>query len=352
METRMALRHTGIVTVLLFLFVIVFCAQIVHAQTGLPAIEKAVSIKFEPLHPQPGDTVRLEAHSAVLDLSTSDIAWRVDGKTVAQGIGIDRTEVIAGNLGKEKTIEVFVVTPTGVSASADAEIIPTELDILVDSDSYVPPFYWGRARASTGSTLILQAIPHFKRSDGSMVPASDILYTWRKNDETLGALSGRGKSSARIPIQHLYGNERIFIEAHTSDNLLSNESAISIAPIQPTLTLYQNHPVYGILYHQALGPASAIAESEATFTAVPYFAGIAGQDDPALIFDWSVNGKTFGPSPTKPESITINASNSSGLAVLGLELTHATNYYMDAKGLWNITFSTAAATTQLGPFGQ
>ncbi|MEK7133763.1 MAG: hypothetical protein AAB804_01690 [Patescibacteria group bacterium] len=322
-----------------------------HAQLGLPSIEKAVSIKFEPLHPGPGDTVRLDAHSAVLDLSTSEIAWRANGKTIAQGVGVERVEVNAGSLGKETVIDVFVLTSGGVAASAEAAIIPTELDLLIDADSYVPPFYLGRPHVSAGSTLLLQAVPHFKRPDGTMTKASDVIYTWKKNGEVLGSISGRGRSNARIPIQHLYGTENISIEARTSDNLLSNGSSLSISPIQPVLVLYQDHPLYGVLYHQALGVASSIAESEATFAATPYFAGITGQNDPALTFDWSVNGKTLPQSATRPEAITINADNSSGIAVLRLELTHATNFYMDAKGLWNVTFSTAAVNNQLGVFG-
>jgi hypothetical protein len=125
-----------------------------------------------------------------------------------------------------------------------------------------------------------------------------------------------------------------------------------INPVEPVLTLYQNHPLYGILYHQALAPATFVPETEMTFVAVPYFAGVVNENDRALVFDWRVNGKAIAQSQTNPSTLTINAANSSGVALIELVLTHATNFYMDAKGLWNITFSTSAAEGQFGAFGQ
>ncbi len=337
---------------LLPLCAILLAAQ-VHAQIGLRGIENAVSIYLAPAHPVPGDIVRLSVRSPILDLAQSEIVWRSGGKTLAKGEGVDTASITIGALGTVTTVEVVVTTADGATASAKATIIPTELDLLVDSNSYIPPFYRGRALPSAGTAIYLEAIPHFKRSNGSNVDNANIIFTWRKNNEVLGTLSGLGKASASVPVEHLFGRDTISVEARTADGLFSNEATFSFVPVKPFLALYQNNPLSGIMYGQALAPTTFIPESEATFAAVPYFAQATSADDPSLRFDWEVNGQTIPQGASNPSGVTINANNSKGVAFLQLELTHATNFYTYARSSWNITFSVGASTqTPFGTFGQ
>src|SRR3990167_4621471 len=75
-----------------------FFALQVHAQAGLPGIERAVSIRIAPLHPGPGDTVTVTAQSPSFDLSQAHIVWSSRGKTLAAGIGADSASVTIGAL--------------------------------------------------------------------------------------------------------------------------------------------------------------------------------------------------------------------------------------------------------------
>lgn len=337
-NTRRIVRIVGILSMC-----VMFLSVQAYAQVGLPGIETAVLITYEPAHPGSGDTVRLKAQSSVLDLEKANVVWRANGKKIAEGAGVDSTSTTVGALGTATEIEVSVAAQDEIVASALVTIVPTELDLLVDSDAYAPPFYRGRAPASAGTNLRLQAIPLFKQPGGPYVTNTNIDFTWRKNGEVIGSASGRGKSSAIIPVQHLFGTDRISVEARSIGGLLVNETSFVFSPAQPILTLYQNHPLLGILYHQALGTATFIPDSEMTFVAVPYFAQAERAEDAALTYAWRVNGRTI-PSETNQNSITINAENSRGVALLNLELTHATNYYLDAKGSWNITFSADSST--------
>ncbi len=342
----MVVRY-GYGSVIFLSALLLFFSYSVHAQVGLSGIENAVLITYSPVHPRPGDTVRLEARSSVLDLGKTNITWRVNGKTSAQGTGADSTTITLGGLGIATEVTVSVAAQDDVAASAEVTIIATELDLLVDSDSYVPPFYRGRAHASAGTNLYLQAIPQFKRPSGTYVASPAINFTWKKNGEIMGSVSGKGKSSLVMPAEHLFGNERITVEARSEDGVFVNEASYVLSPVQPILTLYQNHPLFGLMYHQALGAVTFIPGSEMTFVAVPYFAQAVRAEDPALIYAWRVNGKAIPASATNPNAITINAENSSGVALLNVELTHATNYFLEAKGSWNITFSADSAALDL-----
>ena len=326
-------------------------ASSAHAQFGLTDAGNALTIEFSPATPAPGDTVTVSVHSSLIDIQESDVFWEANGKGIAQGKGVGSASVTAGALGVETRIVVTVVMPDGASASTEAIIHPNELDLLIDSDSYTPPFYRGWPRPSAGTNLRLQAIPRFKRGN-SLVPASELIYTWRRNGEVLGKISGRGRVSALIPVEHLFGTDIISVEARSTDNQLSYNSSISISADEPALTLYEDDPLYGILYHRALSPSAFISGAEATFAAVPFFVQTKNVSDPSLRFDWRVNSADIPANPKNPSELTINAENSSGVAFIELDITHATNFYLNAKGTWNVTFSSVSDGGTANPFQQ
>jgi hypothetical protein len=325
-----------------------FLAIPVYAQFNPDVFGSNLSIGLSPLYPAPQSLVHLTLNAVGIDLSGSSITWRANGKIIAQGVGYDSADVTAGALGSEIDIEADVTAADGSQYSAQAIVAPTQLDLLVGSDSYTPPFYLGRALPSAGTDLIVQALAHFKRTSGALIPDSDITYTWKQDGEVLGSISGRGKSSAVIPILHLYGGNQITVDAISSDGTRSGETTVAVPLSTPILDLYEDHPLYGILYNQALSGSAQIPETEMTFAAVPYFAQARAVNDSNLSYAWSVNDTRISASAGTPQEITINADNSSGQAALSLEVTHATNYYLDATGNWNLTFSSGPTT--LDPF--
>ncbi|MDO8576442.1 MAG: hypothetical protein Q7R90_03945 [bacterium] len=309
-----------------------------HAQFGLSDPGSALSILFTPATPHPGETVTVSVRSSLLDIRGSDILWEANGKKIAQGKDASFASVTAGGLGEETTVAVTVVAQDGTSARAEAVIIPTELDLLVDSDSYTPPFYRGAPRPSAGTTLRLQTFPRFKRGS-TLIPAGELIYTWRRGGEVIGSISGRGRLVAVIPVEHIFGVDLISVEVRSADDRLAQMSSVSVAAQEPVLALYEDHPLYGVLYHRALSNTASVSGAEATFAAIPFFAQARNIYDPALQFDWRVNSAEIPANLKNPGELTINAENSSGVAFIELGVTHATNFFLDAKGAWNVTFS-------------
>ncbi len=318
-----------------------------HAQLGLLGTSESVSIALSPAHPGPHDAVRLTVQSSLSDVARSSIVWRANGKIIAQGTGVTSATITAGDLGAETTIDVATLAPDGTAAAATAHVIPTEVDLLFDSDSYTPPFYRGRALPSAGTSVVLQAIPHFIRPGGSRLALGDLVYTWKKNDQVLGDLSGRGKSAIVIPAPVLYATDVLSVDVESSDGLLSGESSVAIHAEDPMIVLYENHPIFGVLYGSALSRSASIAESEMTFTAVPYFASVRNPTDRQLQYVWRINGTKIPTDTNKPNELTLKASASSNIAHIELALTHATNFFLDSSGSWNVTFSAAGGGQDL-----
>jgi hypothetical protein len=329
----------------IFLFaLVVLAASVSGAQAQA---DSDITISLSPLSPAPGDTVTMTVESPFIDTNDSTITWYENGNIIAQGNGQTTASIVAGALGHASDITVSLVAPDGETASTEIEIAPTEVDLLVDSDSYVPPFYLGRALPSAGTNLRLQAIAHLKRPDGTFVPSSDITYTWKQDGRVVGNVSGRGKSSAVLPAPVLYGTTDIEVNAQSddpSDSSLSGSASLSIPATTPVLALYQDNPLLGITYYDTLASQASVSDSEATFAAVPYFAQIRSPNDPRLIYAWTVNGASVAAGANDPSELTLNSSGSSNQAQIGLGLTHSTNIFLSVNGTWNITLGQASGS--------
>ena len=326
-----------------FAFVLV-CAMFAlalpaHAQLGLLGTGGSVAISLMPAHPGPNDAVKLTAHSPVFDLVTSTLVWSIDGKVITQGVGADTTALVAGGLGSQTEVVVHVTARDGTTASQAARIVPTELDLLSGSDSYTPPFYRGKALPSAGSSVSLQAIPRFIRPDGSAFSVGELMFTWKKNGQVMGNLSGTGKSAIIIPSPVLYGRDTVSVLAASSDGVYAGEAFTSIAAVDPMIVLYEDHPLYGVLLGDALGASAFIPESEMTFAAIPYFASVSTPSDPLLQYAWRVNGKNIAADTKAPNEITLQSASENTLALIELALTHATNFFLNASRVWTVTFS-------------
>jgi hypothetical protein len=279
-----------------------------------------------------------------VDLANSSVVWHAGGSVIAQGVGSTTATMTAGSLGSETPIEVDIQTPDGTLLTAQATVAPTQLDLLIGSDSYVPPFYQGRALPTAGTDIIAQAMANFVRADGSVIPDSDITYTWKQDSVVLGQISGRGRSSVVIPLMHLYSGNTITVNAQSSDGTRASEAIVVVPLSQASVDLYEDHPLYGVLYNNAVGSSFFVPETEMAFAAIPFFTGARTPNDSALSYTWQVNEQKIPESVSLPSELTINAANSTGQAAVRVEVTHATNFYLDSTGEWNIDFSKAGAS--------
>ena len=288
-----------------------------------------------------------------MDLSGAELTWHEDGREVAGGVGLSSVDITAGALGSEKVVRAVAVAENGDSAEAVARIRPFELDLLWESDSYTPPGFRGRALPSAGTLLRLEAMPRFARSDGSLIPASAITFTWKRGGYVIPGTSGRGRSRAVIESPSLFGRDTISVEARTSDGLFNASASVFIPSVEPRLVLYQDHPLFGIMYHQAFSDRISLPEVETTFAAIPYFAQANSPVDGSLLYEWRVNDNVILNDPERPYEITIDARGSTGEALLELALSHISNLFLNSSGSWQVTLlGGSGAGVTADPFTQ
>lgn len=330
-------RRAFSVTISVLLFAgLLFAASPAQAQFGNQETGR-LSLSMSPEHPVPNESVHVSLESALIDLTESDIVWYVNDKVYAQGPGLKETDILSGPLGSQTNISATARARDGATAAGDAVIAPAEVDLLWESDSYIPPLYRGRALPSPGTALRMHAIVRFK--SGSRAPESDVLYTWKRNGSVVKSASGRGKSSALFPSPALFATDIIEVNASTLDGSREGAARVQISSTEPVLTMYQDHPLFGIMYNNALSDITSLSDTETTFAAVPYFAEAESPDDARLMYSWSVNGRSIEADEARRSALTVNADKSDGIARIALSITHAANLAMRASHAWRILFS-------------
>lgn len=313
-------------------------APLVFAQeVSIPGSESALALSISPEYPGPNTQVRMKLTSPLYDLENSTITWRANGTVIASDIGTTEASITTGGIGEPSNIFVDVSSPQGDSSAAFT-IVPSSVAILWEADTLTPPFYKGRALPTAGSTIRLLAVPAL--SDGaSPLPAGALTYEWRRNGKILGSLSGRGKSSISLPAPTLYGSDTISVVVSNSDHSISGQGSVVLSNTDPDLELYIDHPLFGTLYHRALGTATFIPESEMSFAAFPIFAPARSARSSNLSYEWNVNHTPVAADAAAPNEITINSTNSSGLALIDLTVSHKTDFFFGADSTWQATFT-------------
>lgn len=314
-------------------------AQLDSPSTG------GLSIVFSPRSPAPGDLVSLTLESNRYDLAHDTITWQINGKTTLSDIGATRTSVTAGAAGSATTISASITGDDG-AASVTATLVPTTVDIIWEGNSYAPPFYGGRTLPSPGGTIEVEALP-VVREHGAIVPADKLVYTWTVNGAVQSDISGRGKNTATIDAPIFSDSAIVEVDVETQDGLAGAAGSVTIPAADPFLRLYEDHPLYGVLYDHALDPTTIVDEPELSFAAVPYFAD-RGAATLADAFNWKVNRASVEPATDTPDEITINGGKAGGTALINLSYSDMVNHLYAPSGAWVITFR--AGGTSINPF--
>jgi|GEM_PF-383297 len=250
-----------------------------------------INVTLKPEYPAAFQDVVASVDSYSADMDRSNIAWSLNGKVVQQGIGAKTFRFKAGKNGSYTNLSVSIFF-NGVESTKTVSITPATVDLLWQTDSYVPPFYKGKALYSHQSGVKVVAVPNIFTKDGVLVPTSKLIYRWKLDKEFVADVSGVGKNivtfSDTIPV-----NEKIIsVEVSTADASVKTVGQIFISSVSTSPVLYQDTPLTGISYERALPRSLSLGDSEMKLVIEPYFFSVKNRDSNSLYYSWSLNGKT------------------------------------------------------------
>ena len=247
-------------------------------------------------------TVSVESFSSDLDRAT--IQWTINGKIVKSGTGIKTISFRAGPLGSATTVVATVATIDGGQFSAGKTIYTTDTDIVWEAvDSYVPPFYKGKALPADEARVKAVAIPAVV-GFGSTVKPKDFVYTWKRNFDIFGDASGAGKASYTFALDYLNTKEKISVDVGARSGSFSATASTDIVIVKPSINFYQK-TADGIIHFEKTIGSNETLFSDSSLFASPFSISSKNASDGILSYEWTNGDDTIEIDGSKKNSVTL-----------------------------------------------
>lgn len=247
-----------------------------------------------PPSPGPYESVTIKLESYSFDPTRSKITWSVNNKIVKSGYGETSISLKTGAEGTQIIVHVSAITNDSKKYENEIELAPQSINLVWEAiESYVPPFYKGKALPGEGSLVKITALPSFY-SQGKKVPAENISYNWSFNGSVVQNLSGYGKQSFTTYLDYLSNENEIKVIAQTLDGN-SAEKRITIIPNKIDPVFYEYDPTLGPNYASAL-PNYLEIKKDLFLVVEPYFVSSKGAAASGLEYNWSLNGMPVTPT--------------------------------------------------------
>jgi hypothetical protein len=187
------------------------------------------------------------------------------------------------------------------------------MDLLWEAtNSYVPPFYKGKALFAREGEIKVTAIPFMAFNNGQVSP-NTLSYTWEKDGNGDVKASGFGKTY--FTYKNSFLDKTNEIRATISDintNVRLNKS-IFITPIEPKIVLYKKTKEE-ILFNKSIENNFYLNQEGDTFIALPYFFSPKNINSSDIKISWFVNGEQILNTIGKNELFVKPAEGKSGEA--------------------------------------
>lgn len=331
------------------LFLFVCYSGTIHAQFNEVG-QTQVTLETIPETPGPNESVDASVDSYGTNLNAATISWYVNGKKITSGKGLKKFSFTTGLSNTTTSLEVIIVTSVGETITKSYKIKPSTVDIMWQNDSYVPPFYKGKALYSYQNKITFIAIPHILSSGGVEINPSNLIYKWTKNGTVLGDFSGYGKSTYTM-ISSIISrplNMEVEVTSPNSDDIAY--SSIYVAPIDPEVILYEKSPLYGFMFEKALvGEVSYTNLKELEIVSVPYFFGTTYAKNSSLPYKWSMNYTVVDNDRSLTSRVFRPKEGVSGTSNISVSIDNQDKVMQSAKGGFNIKFDNTSTQNTTNP---
>lgn len=275
-------------------FIIAVCffsfGSFAYAQVNLDTSDSVLVLRVTPENPGAFTTVNAELKSFSIDLNRTTVVWSLNGVEKKRGTGEKLFRFETGGFGAPVELRITVTTTDGRVFEKIRQFEPAQVELLWQANSYTPPFYKGKALFPYEGTGVAVALPFFTGGDGKRLPARDLIFTWKENDEVVADASGAGKNvfplESTIPVRPI----TLSVVVESADQRFRAEKEVTVSPIAPQLLLYEDHPLYGILFGKTVSDTISLGK-ELKLAAIPFFFGTSKRGGIFMKYDWSMNQK-------------------------------------------------------------
>ncbi len=284
-------------------------------------IVNTVNFIASPSAPGPNTRVHLVIEAFGIDLESSVETWSVGGHKVQSGTGLTSLDFSTGNLGSSNTVSVSINTGNTV-ITRTIDFSPSSVDLMWQGNTYTPSFYRGRSLWGLQSRVTFLAVPHVVGVSGAELTSSNLIYRWTKDGEVFGSQSGAGKNSLTISDTILSLPITVSVDVMTDSNTVVGTASLTLTPEPAQILVYEDNPLYGIIFGNAIGEQTKMRDKEVSFVALPLGMSPISRLSPNLLYTWSTN---TGSNSTSANKATYRApDNTNGSTQVHVEVANKT----------------------------
>ena len=248
-----------------------------------------INIKLNPEFPSANQVVTASTDVYITDMSRATISWFIDGVLKLEGVGAKEFSFRTKNFGETTDLTIQINSSDIGQVARTFKIIPAELDLIWEADTFTPPFYKGKALNTHQAVVKIVAFPNFIKEDGTKINPEELIYTWKKDWKVLDDSSGYSKNSLSFIGPELYRDNIISVEVETLDGTIKSKKNIVIKNRNPEIVFYEEDPLLGVLNNKNLEffPLFNNDSEEVKIIAYPLFFSMYNKED--MKYDWFVN---------------------------------------------------------------
>ncbi len=272
------------------------------------------SLVLEPRYPEPGDTVTVRLNDFSLNTTGAGYTWFINGQIFEAVNNLRAITLVAPPLGESVAIRAVTTLGGGATVVANANLVSTRVDVLIEADTLVPSFYKGRTLPSSGSTIRATALPFL--TNGATDPAA-YAYTWKLNGKVIDGGSRASVNSVTFSVGFGRTVELTVDVADRNGTLLVSKT--TFVPISdPELYFYTVDPLQGLL-EQAMLKDSIFTGEEILVRAEPYYVSrdlLSGN----VLTEWKLNNRRITNPSSDPQEITLRRQGQQGSFAIGFHI--------------------------------
>jgi hypothetical protein len=270
----------------------------------------------------------------------------VNGKIYKSGYGVTEITFDSGDLGSATKVSATVKTKEGGVFSTNTQINPASVDLIWQSESYVPPFYKGKAMFSHENNITFIAIPHME-SGGKEANVKNLIYKWTTNGEVIESASGYGKNTFTMTGSIISRPLEVEVDVTSPTNNQQAYSSLTVTPQDPSVIMYEVDPLYGIQFQKALLGSKELTTSEMSLIGLPLYFGVTDQRTSSLSYDWKINGVSTGNEKWDNSQTLRPKEGTSGASDVSLSISNSLKILQTAEVRFRVIFNNKPETNEL-----
>ncbi len=273
------------------------------------------SLSISPQNPSPSSSVTLTALSTSLNLANATMTVFVNGKETYSG-NVQPVSIPLGEAGSLTTIKA-VISSGGTTYSRSVSVRPQDVVLIAEPISSAPALYPGNPLVPLEGTVRVVAMADIRNAAGKPLDPATLSYAWTVDGASISSVSGIGKEAIIVASPLQYRSRNVSVVVESQNGVFVGGASVSLTAQEPTVRIYINDPLLGILYDHTLSGGYTITGTETSLYAAP-FSFPTGTGAPAL--QWFLNNAlsqtgnliTLRPTGSGKGSASLSLVGSSG----------------------------------------